>query len=209
MTRRPDDERWLVIGASAQLGARVHSAAPRRTVRGTVGSRSRRVGRQRVPPRRYRRSTRSTSADRRSRGGQLASAVRRTSCTSPAPSRSRVRRGPSAARRCQVEATDQLAQYTTAAGAWMFFASSDVLWDGESRRLYKETDKCTPLSIYGTTKLAGEETVLRNSAPGDSPCYTDIRSVHGRRVSPRYSSSTRQPARCTWSSPSSARRCGA
>ena len=46
----------------------------------------------------------------------------------------------------------------------MFFASSDVLWDGKSRRLYKETDECAPLSIYGTTKLAGEETVLRNGA---------------------------------------------
>lgn len=46
-------------------------------------------------------------------------------------------------------------------GAKLIHFSTDYVFDGEKKEPYKEGDKCSPLSIYGETKLAGEEAALR------------------------------------------------
>lgn len=54
-----------------------------------------------------------------------------------------------------------LARECTRFGARLIHFSTDYVFDGEKREAYTESDKCSPLSIYGETKLAGEEAVLR------------------------------------------------
>ena len=44
-------------------------------------------------------------------------------------------------------------------GAKLIHISTDYVFDGESSRPYIESDQPTPLSVYGKTKLAGEEFV--------------------------------------------------
>ena len=66
---------------------------------------------------------------------------------------------PALARRVNVEATKLLAEL--AAEVQFVFFSSDLVFDGRKGN-YVETDKANPIHIYGKTKLAAEETVLKN-----------------------------------------------
>lgn len=54
-----------------------------------------------------------------------------------------------------------LARECTKFGAKLIHFSTDYVFDGEKKEAYTENDKCSPLSICGETKLAGEEAVLR------------------------------------------------
>ena len=52
-----------------------------------------------------------------------------------------------------------IAQESQKLGAFLIHISTDYVFDGNWYRPYQETDATNPLSIYGKTKLAGEEAI--------------------------------------------------
>ncbi len=66
---------------------------------------------------------------------------------------------PALARRVNVEATQRLAEL--AAEIPLVFFSTDLVFDGRKGN-YSEGDAPNPLHVYGETKLAAEEIVLKN-----------------------------------------------
>ena len=52
-----------------------------------------------------------------------------------------------------------LARAAREAGALLVHVSSDYVFDGQSTRAYVESDRPAPLSLYGVSKLAGEQAV--------------------------------------------------
>jgi dTDP-4-dehydrorhamnose reductase len=66
---------------------------------------------------------------------------------------------PDAARRVNVEATAHLAGLAAEGG--FVFLSSDLVFDGRKGQ-YTESDAPNPLNLYGETKAAAEEIVLKN-----------------------------------------------
>jgi len=53
-----------------------------------------------------------------------------------------------------------LAQEAKRSGAWLVHYSTDYVFNGEGDRPWVETDSTAPLSVYGKTKLEGEEAIL-------------------------------------------------
>ena len=58
-----------------------------------------------------------------------------------------------------------LARAAAQAGALMVHVSTDYVFDGRSDRPYTEDDCPRPLSVYGTSKLAGEHLVAASGCP--------------------------------------------
>ncbi len=56
-----------------------------------------------------------------------------------------------------------LAEEAEKIGAWLVHYSTDYVFDGSGTRPWKETDTTGPLSVYGRTKLEGEQAVARCS----------------------------------------------
>lgn len=57
------------------------------------------------------------------------------------------------------EAVSLLAKEACLLNAWFIHYSTDYVFDGAKEGAYVETDATAPLSIYGQTKLAGEEAI--------------------------------------------------
>lgn len=61
-----------------------------------------------------------------------------------------------------VEAVNLLAQEARKLGAWFIHYSTDYVFDGIKTDAYTEEDKPNPQSVYGKTKLQGEEAIGRS-----------------------------------------------
>jgi dTDP-4-dehydrorhamnose reductase len=57
-----------------------------------------------------------------------------------------------------------LAEAAEAVGGTMIQVSTDYVFDGTGHRPYREDDIVNPQTVYGRTKLAGEESVIRSCA---------------------------------------------
>jgi dTDP-4-dehydrorhamnose reductase len=57
-----------------------------------------------------------------------------------------------------------IAQECARIGAWLVHYSTDYVYDGSKRTPYVETDATNPLSVYGRTKLAGEDAIRASGA---------------------------------------------
>ncbi len=66
---------------------------------------------------------------------------------------------PELARLINATAPGVLAREAQNLGAWMVHYSTDYVFDGSGSRPWLETDSCAPLSVYGQTKLEGEQAV--------------------------------------------------
>ncbi|MFN6538993.1 MAG: dTDP-4-dehydrorhamnose reductase [Nostoc sp. EkiNYC01] len=55
-----------------------------------------------------------------------------------------------------------LAEESQKLGAFLIHISTDYVFDGNGCRPYQETDATNPLSVYGKTKLAGEQAIQEN-----------------------------------------------
>ena len=64
-------------------------------------------------------------------------------------------------------AVKQLASIASKQQARLIHISTDYIFDGESNKPYKETDKTNPINVYGKTKLAGEK-ALQEIMPTDA-----------------------------------------
>jgi dTDP-4-dehydrorhamnose reductase len=62
------------------------------------------------------------------------------------------------------EAPGVLAEAASAAGAWMVHYSTDYVFDGSGSKPWEETDPAGPLSVYGRTKLEGEQLIAAECA---------------------------------------------
>jgi dTDP-4-dehydrorhamnose reductase len=60
-----------------------------------------------------------------------------------------------------------LAQEAQRSGAWLIHYSTDYVFDGSGDKPWQETDPVAPLSVYGKTKLEGEQAI----------CDTDCRHL--------------------------------
>lgn len=70
---------------------------------------------------------------------------------------------PERARLINAEAPAMLAAAARDAGARIIHISTDYVFDGEKEGAYREEDVTGPVSVYGRTKLAGEEGVRREN----------------------------------------------
>ena len=73
-----------------------------------------------------------------------------------------------------------LARAAASVGARLVHVSTDYVFDGASKRPYREDDEARPLSVYGASKLEGEGHVL---ASGPEHLVVRTSAVLGRRGS--------------------------
>ncbi|MCG3189262.1 MAG: dTDP-4-dehydrorhamnose reductase [Burkholderiaceae bacterium] len=66
---------------------------------------------------------------------------------------------PDRARTLNAEAPGVLAREAASIGAWLVHYSTDYVFDGSGTRPWREDDPTGPLSVYGRTKLDGEQRI--------------------------------------------------
>ncbi|MHB1114613.1 MAG: sugar nucleotide-binding protein, partial [Acidovorax defluvii] len=69
---------------------------------------------------------------------------------------------PDLARTLNATAPGVLAQEAARLGAWLVHYSTDYVFDGSGTRPWVETDAPAPLSVYGRTKLEGEQRIQQS-----------------------------------------------
>ncbi len=71
---------------------------------------------------------------------------------------------PDLARQLNASTPGVLAEEAARLGAWLVHYSTDYVFDGSGSRPWMETDTPAPLSVYGRTKLEGEQRVQQSGA---------------------------------------------
>jgi dTDP-4-dehydrorhamnose reductase len=71
---------------------------------------------------------------------------------------------PELARTLNALAPGALARAAQSVGAWMLHYSTDYVFDGSGNKPWCETDATAPLSVYGRTKLEGEQLIQAHCA---------------------------------------------
>ncbi|MCE1162933.1 MAG: dTDP-4-dehydrorhamnose reductase [Thiomonas sp.] len=66
---------------------------------------------------------------------------------------------PELAQRINADAPQGLADYAARTGAWLVHYSTDYVFDGTKPAPYTESDAPKPQSVYGRSKLAGEQAI--------------------------------------------------
>ncbi|MBS0511823.1 MAG: dTDP-4-dehydrorhamnose reductase [Proteobacteria bacterium] len=66
---------------------------------------------------------------------------------------------PELARAINAEAVRRLAVEAAVSRTWLLHYSTDYVFDGSGDRPWREDDATAPISVYGSTKLAGEEAI--------------------------------------------------
>jgi dTDP-4-dehydrorhamnose reductase len=72
---------------------------------------------------------------------------------------------PALAQRVNAEAPGLMARWCAARDSFLLHFSTDYVFDGTGPRAWREVDTPHPLSVYGASKLAGEERVRAAGAP--------------------------------------------
>jgi dTDP-4-dehydrorhamnose reductase len=67
---------------------------------------------------------------------------------------------PELARCLNATAPAALAQAAAAIGAWLVHYSTDYVFNGQGDQAWRESDATGPLSVYGQTKLEGEQAIV-------------------------------------------------
>jgi dTDP-4-dehydrorhamnose reductase len=67
--------------------------------------------------------------------------------------------------RVNAEAPGEMARWAAACGVPLFHFSTDYVFDGGGGRPWREDDATGPLSVYGASKLAGEEAIRSAGGP--------------------------------------------
>ncbi len=71
---------------------------------------------------------------------------------------------PTKAYRVNAEAVGVMAEEARKLDAWLVHYSTDYVFDGEKSSPYEEDDPTCPLSVYGESKLEGEQLIRKNHA---------------------------------------------
>jgi len=146
----PDPRHWLIIGAGGQVGGALVAAGPRGRVTGTERHRSSSpsLDLQRV-------ATDPVGVDAFLRAMGPTIVVIAAGMTDV----ERCEDDPDAAWRVNCESPGLLARVAHGLGARTVYYSTEYVFDGRSGP-YDEASSPAPLSVYGTSKLAGELAVL-------------------------------------------------
>ncbi|HTF35740.1 MAG TPA: dTDP-4-dehydrorhamnose reductase [Myxococcota bacterium] len=144
--------RWLLSGASGQLGRSMVcalAASPRHTLTAALDRGALDLGDR-------------ASIARTVRGAQGRADVFLNAAAFTFVDRCESER--ELARRVNGDGPRNLARACNDAGLLLVHISTDYVFDGKATRPYTETDQPAPASVYGHTKLEGEQAVLAESA---------------------------------------------